>query len=189
MAAASPAGQSPTARARPDSPDSGGARRARYRERCRVVVVAERAGVAGGVLRGGELGGIVHTSNPVSTPEELAFQLNDANAKMLFTIGALAGKAQAAIADSKKTIELFRSTRRRASVARFARDRQGSPPYRSIPRSTFARCRIHPARRLPKGVMLTHRNIVAQLNQIEAIEKTSSRRCSACCRFFHIYEW
>src|SRR6187401_584815 len=38
------------------------------------------------------LGAIVHTSNPVSTPDELAFQLNDGNAKILVTINALAEK-------------------------------------------------------------------------------------------------
>ena len=34
-----------------------------------------------------KIGEIVHTSNPVSTPDELAFQLKDGNVKMLFTIG------------------------------------------------------------------------------------------------------
>src|SRR5829696_9060178 len=53
------------------------------------------------------LGGIVHTSNPVSTPEELAFQLNDAKAKILVTIGALADKAKAAIAAATQNIELI----------------------------------------------------------------------------------
>src|SRR5215210_1713804 len=54
-----------------------------------------------------KIGAIVHTSNPVSTPEELSFQLNDANAKMLFTIRALADQATAAIAESKLPIELI----------------------------------------------------------------------------------
>ena len=57
-----------------------------------------------GVIR---LGAIVHTSNPVGTPEELAFQLKDANAKILVTIGALADKAKTAIAESGMTIELI----------------------------------------------------------------------------------
>src|SRR6187551_3455107 len=43
-----------------------------------------------------KLGGIVHTSNHVSTPEELAFQLSDCDAKMLFTSGALAEKGKEA---------------------------------------------------------------------------------------------
>ena len=53
------------------------------------------------------LGAIVHTSNPVSTAEELAFQLKDANTKMLFTVGALSDKAKAAIEESNRPIELF----------------------------------------------------------------------------------
>ena len=33
-----------------------------------------------------KLGAIVHTSNPVSTPEELAFQLADGGVKLLITV-------------------------------------------------------------------------------------------------------
>ncbi|HEX4912672.1 MAG TPA: AMP-binding protein, partial [Vicinamibacterales bacterium] len=53
------------------------------------------------------LGAIVHTSNPVSTPDELAYQLADGNAKMLITVNALADKARVAIEHSQKQIELF----------------------------------------------------------------------------------
>ena len=53
------------------------------------------------------IGAIVHTSNPVSTPEELAFQLTDGNAKILITVNALADKARAAIAHTNKPIELI----------------------------------------------------------------------------------
>ncbi len=40
---------------------------------------------------------------------------------------------------------------------------------------------------LPKGVMLTHRNIVAQLNQIEAIESVEMPALLGVLPFFHIY--
>src|SRR5262245_36790653 len=42
------------------------------------------------------LGAVLTTANPVYTPEELAFQLRDANARLLITIAALGEKARAA---------------------------------------------------------------------------------------------
>ena len=40
---------------------------------------------------------------------------------------------------------------------------------------------------LPKGVMLTHRNLVAQLNQIDAIESVQTPALLGVLPFFHIY--
>jgi acyl-CoA synthetase (AMP-forming)/AMP-acid ligase II len=135
------------------------------------------------------LGAIVHTSNHVSTPDELAYQLNDANAKMLFTIGALADKAKAAIAESKKPIELFTidETPGIASLASLAIDRD--PPGVAIdPADDIVVLPYSSGTTgLPKGVMLTHRNVVAQLNQIEAIESVEMPALLGVLPFFHIY--
>ena len=96
-----------------------------------------------------KLGAIVHTSNPVSTPDELAFQLNDGNVKMLFTVSALADKAKAAIAESRKPIELITidETPGLPSLASIAIDKD--PPAVSIdPANDLVRAaRILPARR------------------------------------------
>jgi acyl-CoA synthetase (AMP-forming)/AMP-acid ligase II len=135
------------------------------------------------------LGAIVHTSNPVSTPDELAFQLKDADAKMLFTVGALADKAQAAIAESKKPIELFTidETPGIQSLASIAID--GDPPAVSIdPANDIVVLPYSSGTTgLPKGVMLTHRNVVAQLNQIDAIEDVVMPALLGVLPFFHIY--
>jgi len=135
------------------------------------------------------LGAIVHTSNPVSTPDELAFQLNDANAKMLFTIGALADKAKAAIEESKKPIELFTidHTPGIQSLASIAIDQD--PPAVSIdPAHDIVVLPYSSGTTgLPKGVMLTHRNLVAQLNQIDAIESVQTPALLGVLPFFHIY--
>lgn len=135
------------------------------------------------------LGAIVHTSNPVSTPGELAFQLNDANAKMLFTIGALADKAKAAIAEAKKPIELFTidETPGVASLASLAMDKD--PPAVSIdPANDIVVLPYSSGTTgLPKGVMLTHRNVVAQLIQLDAIENVEMPALLGVLPFFHIY--
>ena len=135
------------------------------------------------------LGAIVHTSNPVSTPEELAFQLKDAGAKMLFTIGALADKAAAAIVESKRPIELFTIDTMPgiASLASLAVDRD--PPSVTIdPADDIVVLPYSSGTTgLPKGVMLTHRNVVAQLAQIDAIEQVEMPALLGVLPFFHIY--
>ena len=135
------------------------------------------------------LGAIVHTSNPVSTPDELAFQLNDGNAKILVTINALAEKAKAAIVESKKKIELMTidDTPGVPSIASIQIDKE--PPSVSIdPANDLAVLPYSSGTTgLPKGVMLTHRNIVAQLEQIDAIENTDMPALLGVLPFFHIY--
>ena len=136
-----------------------------------------------------KLGAIVHTSNPVSTPDELAYQLKDANAKMLFTVGALADKAKAAIVESKKPIELFTidETPGIPSLASLAIDKD--PPAVTIdPANDLCVLPYSSGTTgMPKGVMLTHRNVVAQLNQIEAIESIDMPALLGVLPFFHIY--
>jgi acyl-CoA synthetase (AMP-forming)/AMP-acid ligase II len=135
------------------------------------------------------LGGIVHTSNPVSTPEELAFQLTDANAKILFTVCGLADKAKAAIAESKKPIELITidETPGLTSLASIAIDKD--PPAVTIdPANDLCVLPYSSGTTgLPKGVMLTHRNLVAQLNQIDSIESVDTPALLGVLPFFHIY--
>jgi acyl-CoA synthetase (AMP-forming)/AMP-acid ligase II len=135
------------------------------------------------------LGAIVHTSNPVSTPEELSFQLKDGNVKMLFTVSALADKAMAAIAETGKSIELFTidETPGIASLASIAIDKD--PPAVSInPAEDLCVLPYSSGTTgLPKGVMLTHRNLVAQLNQLDAIESVQTPALLGVLPFFHIY--
>ncbi|HEX6164592.1 MAG TPA: AMP-binding protein [Vicinamibacterales bacterium] len=136
-----------------------------------------------------KLGAIVHTSNPVSTPDELAFQLKDGNVKILFTIGALADKAKAAIAETGRPIELFTidETPGIASLASLAIDKD--PPTVTIdPANDLCVLPYSSGTTgLPKGVMLTHRNVVAQLNQIDAIETVDMPALLGVLPFFHIY--
>ncbi|HUQ87764.1 MAG TPA: AMP-binding protein [Vicinamibacterales bacterium] len=136
-----------------------------------------------------KLGAIVHTSNPVSTPEELAFQLNDGNARILVTVNALAEKAKAAIVESKKKIELITidETPGLPSIASIHIDKD-VPGVSIDPANDLAVLPYSSGTTgLPKGVMLTHRNIVAQLQQIDAIETIDMPALLGVLPFFHIY--
>src|SRR5688572_15123020 len=136
-----------------------------------------------------KLGAIVHTSNPVSTPEELAFQLADGGVTILFTVSALADKAKAAIAESKKPIELITIDEMPGlpSLASIMIDKD-PPPVKIDPANDLVVLPYSSGTTgLPKGVMLTHRNVVAQLNQIEAIENVEMPALLGVLPFFHIY--
>ena len=136
-----------------------------------------------------KLGAIVHTSNPVSTPDELAYQLTDGNVKMLFTVSALADKAKQAIVESGRSIELFTidETPGIPSLASIAIDKD--PPSVSIdPANDLCVLPYSSGTTgLPKGVMLTHRNVVAQLHQVDAIESVHTPALLGVLPFFHIY--
>jgi len=136
-----------------------------------------------------KLGAIVHASNPVSTPEELSFQLKDGDAKMLFTVSALVDKAKAAIQESGKTIELFTidETPGVPTLASLAID-QDPPAVTIDPANDLCVLPYSSGTTgLPKGVMLTHRNLVAQLHQIDSIESVETPALLGVLPFFHIY--
>jgi acyl-CoA synthetase (AMP-forming)/AMP-acid ligase II len=135
------------------------------------------------------IGAIVHTSNPVSTPEELAFQLADGGVKLLITVNALSEKARAAVAESKRDIEIltFDDAPGFPTLASIMVDAE--PPSVTIdPANDIAALPYSSGTTgLPKGVMLVHRSIVAQLTQIDAIETTEMPAFLGVLPFFHIY--
>jgi acyl-CoA synthetase (AMP-forming)/AMP-acid ligase II len=134
-------------------------------------------------------GGVNTTLNPTYTADEIAFQLNDSRARLLLTVPPLVGKAQEAAAKSKvEEIIVFGET-------------EGAVPFASLLVDGAAPdVRIDPAEDLvalpyssgttgfSKGVMLTHRNLVANLVQITAgLEVSEDEVILAFLPFFHIY--
>src|SRR5215475_3902342 len=139
------------------------------------------------------LGGASTTINPLYTADEAAKQMADCGARILVTIPAFLDKAKEAAAKSAiKDIFVFGT----AEGARPFAELLQAPP--SPPAVT-----IDPARDivalpyssgttgLPKGVMLTHRNLVANLRQVEGMRHFEAFGegdvIAAVLPFFHIY--
>lgn len=139
------------------------------------------------------LGGIVTTVNPLYTANELAHQLQDAGAKYLLTISMFLENAKTAVAQTDvEEIFTFDPV-------------DGATPFATLLQSdgSLPEININPAEDivvlpyssgttgLPKGVMLSHRNIVANLVQIDGISGidlvTEDDTIMGILPFFHIY--
>lgn len=138
------------------------------------------------------LGAICSTVNPIATAEEIGAQFADSEAMLIFTIPELFEKCSAAarLASMVREIVVFGEA-------------DGATPYRELfaHGDTPPDVDIDPATDvaalpyssgtsgIPKGVMLTHRNIVANLQQMQAITEVldSTSRVLGVLPFFHIY--
>jgi acyl-CoA synthetase (AMP-forming)/AMP-acid ligase II len=140
-------------------------------------------------------GGVVTTANPTYTVEELAAQLRDCRARFLVTVGPLLDKAQDAAKRSGSVTEIF-TFDGAAGTTPFA-ELLEAPELERGPR-------IDPAKDLvalpyssgttgiSKGVMLTHRNLVANMVQLGGTYSlcrplSDEDRVIAVLPFSHIY--
>jgi acyl-CoA synthetase (AMP-forming)/AMP-acid ligase II len=146
------------------------------------------AAIFHGVLRANA---IVTSANSLYTPGELAHQLSDSGAKLLVTISPFLDRATAAVAEAglpADSIIVLDAAEGFTSL----RDLLGTtaePPAQTVqagdtavlPYSSGTTGRA-------KGVILTHRNLVANLLQIAPLGNvTADTKILAVLPFFHIY--
>ena len=136
------------------------------------------------------LGGICTTLNPTFTVEELVRQLKDSGACCLFTVPELIDKALQAANEAGIRMLLTPEPCRDAVSLQSFLDSADAPPEVPIdPRVDLAALPYSSGTTgFPKGVMLTHYNLVANLLQIEAAGHAGENDILICVLpFFHIY--
>jgi acyl-CoA synthetase (AMP-forming)/AMP-acid ligase II len=136
-----------------------------------------------GILRAGAT---ATTINALSTAEEIARQLRDSHARLLITVAGLRPQAE----EAARAVSLSD-----ADVLALDGDELANPDAVGCPRVDF-----DPASHVavlpyssgttgnPKGVKLTHRNLVANVAQVQPLTRMSpDETLIAVVPFFHIY--
>lgn len=135
------------------------------------------------------LGAILTTVSPAYATVEVAFQLRDAGATLLVTIATMLDRARDAVEAAAVPIEII-TIGNAAGVPSLASIAvAGEPPLVAIDPATDVAVMPYSSGTtgLPKGVMLTHRNLVANLVQLDAIEAGDVSALVGALPFFHIY--
>jgi acyl-CoA synthetase (AMP-forming)/AMP-acid ligase II len=135
------------------------------------------------------LGAVLTTANPAYTTEELASQLCDAGPRMLVTMAALANRAREAAASVSRPVEIVTMDECGGGPTLASLSVDADPPLVQIDPAADVVAMPYSSGTtgLQKGVMLTHRNLVANLAQIDAAEAPELRAFLGVLPFFHIY--
>ena len=134
-------------------------------------------------------GGVVTTMNPLYTAEEVNRQLRDSGARLLLTVPPFLDAArEGAAGTAVEEIFVFGEA---AGATPFASlPAEGEPPAAAIdPRRDLAALPYSSGTTgMPKGVMLTHYNLVANVTQIAANEGVAENdTLVGILPFYHIY--
>ena len=134
-------------------------------------------------------GGVVTTMNPLYTAGEVNRQLRDSGARFLLTIPQFLDAATRG-AEGTGVEEVFVFGEAAGATPFAALMATGEPPAVAIdPREDLAALPYSSGTTgMPKGVMLTHYNLVANLAQIEAVEGIDAAdTLIGILPFYHIY--
>lgn len=142
------------------------------------------------VLAVARLGAIVTTASAMNTREDLVRQLNDCRPRVLFTSPAVREAALTAAAQTKPEHIFSFGTMPGATPFDELTAQAAAPPSVSIdPHDIVALPYSSGTTGLPKGVMLSHRNLVSNVLQLDAAGHLRDGEDTLVCflPFFHIY--
>jgi acyl-CoA synthetase (AMP-forming)/AMP-acid ligase II len=135
-------------------------------------------------------GCVMSPINSLYTPDEIAFQLRDSGAKVIITISLFLDRVQAAVEKTPvDEIIVLDGAEGHASLVDLLSSQAPSVQVEFDPANDLVTLPYSSGTTgLPKGVMLTHRNLVANVSQCRPlIALSADERVIAVLPFFHIY--
>jgi acyl-CoA synthetase (AMP-forming)/AMP-acid ligase II len=135
------------------------------------------------------LGGACTTINPAFTAGEISKQLEDSGARVVFTVPELAGRVAQAAGGGVERLWCFGDPAPERSFESLSAAGAVAPPVPIDPAEDVVAIPYSSGTTgHPKGVMLTHRNIVATLALLQPLERyEDGDHTIAVLPFFHIY--